>query len=176
MDHVEKTETVRRGLQAKATDELVSILRNQDAEEWQPEVFELVASILTDRGVSPQDVLALGPEGYDVIEGQQLVTVARCFGPVEAHLQRMALREAGLDAWVADELLGASYGLGIGIRLQVRVEDEAAARAVLDSDPAPASAFPPDLAEPPCPACGSGQVTQVADLHSCEACGHAWSD
>ena len=182
-------ETIRRELEARPTEELVSILRNRDEDEWRSEVFDIVTSILAARGLSPPEVVALGPEGEDVLEGQQLVTVGRYISPAEAQVQRMALEEAGLRAWVCDENVGAWYGIGIGSRLQVRVEDEAAARAVLEAEAAPTSAMPPELAEPTCPKCGSSDVNQSAEIpeplprstersrrYECGSCRHAWSD
>jgi len=135
---------VRRELDARPTEELVSILRNRDEQQWRPEVFEIVASILVTRGLSPTDVVAMGPEGVDVVEGQPLVTIGRYFNPLEAHAHRMALEEASLPAWVSDESGGAMFGVGVGSRLQVRAEDEAAARAILEAAAVPPSAPPPE--------------------------------
>jgi hypothetical protein len=181
-------EEIRRSMDARPTPELVSIFRNRDVEEWRPEVFDIVASILAERGVSPSEVAAQGPEGIDVVEGQDLVTLGRFFSPAEAHAHRAALDEAGIAAWVQDEGLGTMYGVGIGARLQVRAEDEAAARQLLAQvAPVPASELPPELAEPPCPQCGSRNVTQAAAIvaaavdptrrqwqNQCQACGHVW--
>jgi hypothetical protein len=136
-------ETVRRELERRTTGDLVSILRNHDEDEWRTEVFEVVAALLEARGVSAAEVARLGPEGSDVMEAQDLITVARYFSPIEAHTYRMALEEAGIRAWVLDEDLGTMYGIAVGPRLQVRSEDLSAARAVLDS-PACASALLPD--------------------------------
>ena len=189
----EELEAVRRELEAKSTEELVSILRNRDEEEWRPEVFDIVGMLLTDRGVSPAEVTAQGPEGTDVVESRPLVTVGRYFSPVQAHAYRMALESAGLESWVTDEGGGGLYGIGIGARLQVRAEDEKVAREVLDSAPVPASAMPAELAEAPCPKCGSQEVTQTADVveaattlelerpsrvwrYQCGSCGHTWTD
>jgi hypothetical protein len=172
-------ETLRRELEARPTEELVSILRNRDEEEWRPEVFEIVASILAARGLSPTEVVALGPEGEEALEGQQLVTVGRYFSPVEAHAQRMALEGAGLRAWLCDETVGAWYGIGVGCRLQVRVEDKTAVRVVLEAEGAPASEMPPELDAPPCARCGSSEVNQPTERpqrYECGSCGHAWSD
>ena len=105
----------------------------------------------------------------------------------------MALEEAGLLAWASDESGGAMFGVGVGSRLQVRVEDEAAARAVLEAAAVPASALPQELAEPPCPSCGSREVRKATALaeppasleadgacrtgrYECAACGHSWSE
>ncbi len=182
---------LRATLDARSTDDLVSILRNRDEDEWRPEVFDLVASIIASRGLSPGEVAALGPEGQDVVEQRPLATVGRYFSPAEAHAGRMALEAAGLTAWVVDEALGAVYGVGVGTRLQVRVEDEQAARAVLDGSPAGAECLPADIAEPPCPQCGSRDVRPISEpiedpdrkrsnprnrqwYYDCGSCGHRW--
>jgi putative signal transducing protein len=156
------TKDLRNELEEKPTAELVSILRNRDEEEWRPEVFDVVASILTARGVSPGAVIDMGPEGVDVVESAPTVTVARFFTPAECHAARMALEEAGIPAWVADEEGGTLYGAGIGARLQVRLEDRDAAREVLAEAPVSAEGLPAELAEPPCPACGSKNVASEA--------------
>jgi hypothetical protein len=176
-------------MEGLTTEELASILRNRDEQEWRPEAFDIVASILRERGVSPDELAALGPEGVQVPEDQPLVTVGRYFSPHEAHSLRMALEEANLRAWVSDESGGTMFGVGIGTRLQVRAEDEAAARAVLEAAAIPASGGAP-LAEQPCPRCGvrearQGSVEASAPgepgaapvyRYECDSCGHSWSE
>lgn len=188
----EEDETIRRELEGLPTEELASILRNRDEQQWRPEVFGIVESILAGRGVSAADVTALGPEGEDVVEGQRLVTIGRYFTPHEAHGLRMALEEANLPAWVSDESGGAMFGVGIGSRLQVRAEDEAAARAILEAAALPASAAP-SLTEQPCPRCGVREMRQGTAApgpkaspaaarasgwlrYECASCGHSWTE
>jgi len=127
-----------------------------------PEVFEVVALVLKDRGISPEEVIAMGPEGVDVVESEPTVTIAKFFSPTEAHVLRMALEAAGIPAWVVDEAAGTMYGVGIGARLQVRAKDESTAREVLSATPVSSEGLPPDFAEPPCPACGSRNVVPEA--------------
>ncbi len=124
-------------------------------------------------------------------ENDRLVTVGRYFTPTEAHMHRLALEDAGIDACVVDESVGTMYGLGVGSRLQVRAADEAAALAVLQAEPVPGSALPEEVAEPPCPNCGSSDVSQTAEIpevpprpaeewpnrvwrYRCAACQHSW--
>lgn len=188
----EEDETIRRELEGLPTEELASILRNRDEQQWRPEVFGIVESILAGRGVSAADVTALGPEGEDVVEEQRLVTIGRYFTPHEAHGLRMALEEASLPAWVSEESGGAMFGVGIGSRLQVRAEDEAAARAVLEAAALPASAAP-SLTEQPCPRCGVREMRQGTAAagpkaspaaarasgwlrYECASCGHSWTE
>ena len=178
----ENVEVLRNELEQRSSEELISILRNRDEEEWRPEVFEIVASILKGRGVSPDEVVAMGPEGVDEVESAPTVTIAKFFSPAMAHASRMALEEAGIAAWVADEAGGTLYSMGIGARLQVRAGDEDAARAVLSAAPVSAEALPADIAEPPCPACGSRDVAPEARLdeagrkwyYVCARCHEAW--
>lgn len=189
-----RTDEIWASLEQLSTEELASILRNHDEEEWRPEVFEIVASILAGRGVSPGEVAALGPEPLEVVESRPLVTVGRYFNPAEAHAARLALESAGISAWVLDEVLGSSYGVGVGTRLQVAVEDKPAALELLEGDDTPSGDLPPELQEPPCPRCGSTRVGQVAAIVDpqpafvgpsgrrerewqfvCQSCDHCWS-
>jgi hypothetical protein len=151
---------LRRAMAGRSTAELISILRNRDKKEWRPEVFEIVASVLRQRDVSPDAVISLGPESVDIVEADDLVTVERFFSPTDAHVHRAALEQAGLPAWVCDEVFGVVYG--VGARLQVRARDEAAARALLEARPPPASAVPPECAQAPGLARGSSEVSQSA--------------
>jgi len=126
-------------------------------------------------------------------EDDHLVTVGRYFSLAEAHAHRLALEEAGIDACVLDEAAGSMWSVGVGARLQVRAGDESAALAVLGAQPVPSSALPSDLAEPPCPKCGSTEVSQTAEIPEvppppveewpnrvwrfrCAVCKHSWLD
>lgn len=137
------------------------------------------------------EITALGPEGVDVVEAQQLVTLEWYPTPCEAHAHRLALEAAGLRAWVSDEVAGTMYVMGIGTRLQVRVEDEEAARAVLEDQSRPPAEGTPECNIRSCPRCGSTDVTETATgplpltqadrsrngrHHMCRVCGHSWSD
>jgi hypothetical protein len=169
-----KGESLSEEFERRSAAELISILRNRDEEEWLPEVFDVVAQILKDRGVSPEDVAAMGPEGVDVVESEPTITIATFFSPAEGHACRMALDEAGVAAWLIDEEGGTIYGVGIGARLQVRAKDADVARALLRDIPVPAASLPPDLAEPPCPACGSLNVASEAWVDDASAGGPRW--
>jgi hypothetical protein len=169
-------EALREHFERESTEELISILRNRDEQEWRPQVFEVVAFILKTRGLSPADVIALGPEPAvtEVLESEPTVTVATFFSPAEAHGSRMALEGAGIPAWVIDESMGTMYGVGVGTRVQVRAKDADAARQVLSSQPAPGDALPADIAEPACPACGSRNVAPEAWVDATESDQPRW--
>ncbi len=74
-------------------------------------------------------------------------------------------------------------------------EDFDAARAIRNSEPVSSSDLPDEIAEPPCPKCGSRKVTEKAEiveslddsrshsptprqmwLYKCGVCGHKWSN
>jgi hypothetical protein len=189
----ENLKEIRREMEGRTTSELVSILSNRDDEEWRPEVFQIVETILTNRGISTDEIAALKPEGVEVVEARQLVTIGWYPTTWEAHSRRLALEAAGLAAWVCDEFGGTMYGSGVGARLQVRVEDEEAARATLDNEPDLAEQEPEESVDPPCPKCGSTDVSDTSEppertplpqaggsrcswCHECRACGHSWLD
>jgi hypothetical protein len=164
----EKAETLLKAFEHCSTTELISILRKRDEEEWRPEAFEAVAQVLQARGVSPEEMIATEPEGVDSVRAESMVTIARFFSSAQAHVSRMALEAAGLEAWVADEAGGTMYGVGVGTRLQVRGQDADAAREVLSAAPTSAEDLPPEMAEPPCPACGSRNVISEAWVDDAE--------
>jgi len=95
-------------------------------------------------------------------EFEQIVTVARFFSTAEAQAACMALEDAGITASVTDEVLGSMYGVAVGSRLQVLASDEAAAREFLGAAPASGDDLPTEIAEPPCPSCGSRNVLPEA--------------
>jgi DNA-directed RNA polymerase subunit M/transcription elongation factor TFIIS len=62
--------------------------------------------------------------------------------------------------------------------------------AILESEPAPSSELPEEIAEPPCPKCGSRNVIETAEhieswaefgdsstdwLYHCASCGYKWA-
>jgi hypothetical protein len=136
------TDSLRTRIEQLSTEELFAILRERDAEEWRPEALEIVAAALRGRGVSAAEIEALPPAGTDVIEDQPVASIARFFNPGEAHAFKMALAEAGIPAWVADQSVGTMYGIAIGVRLLVRTTDVAAAQEILDSAAASAAELP----------------------------------
>jgi hypothetical protein len=181
----ESLEELRSTLEQESTESLISVLRNRDEDEWRPEVFEIVAGILRGRGLSPDEVIAQGPEDVVVPESEPTATVATFFSPAHAHSCQGALEDAGLKAWVVDEMLGTMYAVGIGTRVLVRQRDLEAAQAVLDGledVPVTADALPPEMAEPPCPTCGSAKVTQSVSMadgiwtYRCTECSNEWPD
>ena len=183
---------MRKQLELLGDEELVSILQEHDEGQWRPEVFDIVASILKERGVTPGADLEQGKDDF-AEEDVDLVTVANYFKYIDAETDRLALEAQGLKAWIFNEYGPPMQGFGPAVQLRVRTEDLAAAMRVLESEPVPSSELPADIAEPPCPKCGSREVTEEPEVlesldasstlsskeswfYRCASCGHKWSE
>jgi len=183
---------IRQQLDLLTDEELVSILREHDDEQWRPEVFDLVDSILRGRGVSPGENVIQEESILDETAGLDLIAVANYFSYMDAETDRLALEAKGLKAWIFHEHASSMQGFR-GVQLQVRAEDLTAAMGILESEPVPSSDLPAEIAEPPCPKCGSRKVTEGADAlepsahstrssprtiwrYNCASCGHKWSE
>src|SRR5262245_27482462 len=137
---------LRARLEQHTTDELLTILRERNEQEWRPEVFGIVASMLAERGTSVIEAAPVS-DTTETDDDEPLVTVARFPSLSEARTALTALESAGLFASLIEGPLGVGES-----RLQVRSGDEQAALAILD--PAPSSVdLPPEIAEPPCRRC-----------------------
>ena len=89
-----------------------------------------------------------------------MVTVATFNKPEEAHLLRMRLEAAGINAYVQDENMVQldmlkSIAIG-GVRVQISAEDVPAARELLAADRGVADYQPTYT----CPQCGSNHVVK----------------
>jgi len=186
-------EEITQHLNLLENSELVSILRKHDDTEWRPEVFDLVRSILNGRGINPDEFVDEDEIIHPTIENFNLVTVGSYTSYLDAETDRLALETKDIRAWILDELSPLADGMNPGIRLQVRAEDVTAAMEILESDPIPSSELPDEIAEPPCPKCGSRSVIERAEdldsesalshttatqgwLYSCTSCGHQWPE
>ena len=139
------TDELRQELKAKQTGELVEILRNQDTEEWRPEVFPFVEAILRERGVNVEAVKAAGPLPADSVEFGALEAVASFTTALEANLCRMALVEAGIQAWLSTEHMAGvipPLAASVGVDVLVRPDRAAAARELLADLDAGAASLP----------------------------------
>jgi DNA-directed RNA polymerase subunit M/transcription elongation factor TFIIS len=184
---------VREQLELLRDEELVSILEEHDEEQWRPEVFDIVASILSERGVAPNADLKQEGDASEEEADMDLVAVGNYFSYIDAETDRLALEAKGLKAWIFNEYGPPMQGFGPAVQLRVRTEDLAAARGILESEPVSSSELPPDIAEPPCPRCGSRKVAEEAEVldaldastsastketwfYHCASCGHKWSE
>ena len=184
---------IRQKLNLLKDEELASILQKHDESQWQPGVFDVVSAILRDRGVSAgEESTAVPKEDADNTEELDLVTVSEYASYVDAETDRLALEAEGLNAWIFNEH-DPFEGSVSSAQLQVRAEDLLKAREILESGPVPSSDLPPEIAEPPCPKCGSRMVTEEAEtieepmnamrsmpkqawLYHCASCGHKWPE
>jgi predicted nucleic-acid-binding Zn-ribbon protein len=188
---------LRQQLDLLNDENLLSILLQRDYEQWRPEVFDIVASILRERGVSIS--MDSGPEDEEQISeapaGMHLNTVASYFSLADAEADLEALEAKGIRAWLFDADAPQTERAGESVQLKVLPEDFKAAFTILDSEPAPVSALPDEIAAPPCPKCGSRQITEEAEIvessdgssrsyrptpkeawfYKCNACGYTWS-
>jgi DNA-directed RNA polymerase subunit M/transcription elongation factor TFIIS len=194
-DAMTNLDEIRQHMELLTDDELIEILQEHDEDQWRPEVFDIIASILSSRGGSS----ARPPEGEEEIiteepEAEDLSIVAEYLDPVDAKADRKTLEDAGIRTWLIRKH-DAGSAREEGIKLEVRDEDMAAAMRTLEREfePVPSSDLPPEIAEPPCPKCGSRKVTEEAEVveslsasggHSrsqvwfyhCAACGHKWPE
>jgi DNA-directed RNA polymerase subunit RPC12/RpoP len=184
---------IRQQLELLNDQELISILRERDGDQWRPEVFDIVSSILSNRGVSSGEDGDQAEIIPDKIPGLELTTVAEYFNNIDSETDRLALESKGIQAWICNEENPLAEGVPPGVQLQVRAEDLNAAKAILEAEAVPSSDLPDEIAEPPCPKCGSRQVTEGADivevstgsirsfmkqewLYHCASCGHKWAE
>jgi hypothetical protein len=190
------TDELQDRLRDKPTAELVAILRAQDTTEWRPEVFPLVETILQGRGVDTEAVKAAGPPPTETVEFAGLECVASYRTQIAASLCRMALAQAGIEAWLATEnLAGISPPLGLALGVDVLVRPESASLAcklLAEFDAARRVPEEPQV----CPQCGGtnsehlrrvGRLSAVAGWAlagtpmpmvdwrwHCKHCGHEW--
>jgi hypothetical protein len=187
---------IRQQMERLENKELISILLEHDENQWKPEVFEIVGTILSERGVAAdkQPQYATGDRDIlDETEGMNLITVAEYFNYLDAETDRLTLEGEGLSAWVFNEEDPLAEGIPPGVQLKVRAEDWKAAMERLAAEMAPSTDLPDDIAEPPCPRCGSRKVAESAEivealstsgkpsqkqqwLYHCADCGLKWAE
>jgi DNA-directed RNA polymerase subunit M/transcription elongation factor TFIIS len=180
---------IRRQLSLLPDEELVSIFREHNEEQWRPEVFDIVGSILSERGITPSDDMGMDEEELflDKTADLDLVTVGDYDNYLDAETDRLALETKGLKVWIFNKST-SMQGFGSGGQLRVLPEDLAKAKAILEAEAVPSSDLPDEIAEPPCPQCGSRNVTEQDEtmesspnstgvwFYQCSSCGHKWSE
>lgn len=155
-------EEMRRSIDRKTTEDLLDALHRRAAGEWRPEAYELMETILRERGVAVERALSAlaTAQTSDPNEDVELVPVARTFNPIDAQLIRCRLEQAGIPTFLADEgIASMHFGLGIaagGVKVMVSAPDVALAQEEL--------ARPEATVALECPRCGSEQVDQKERL------------
>lgn len=161
----------RRELEHRETDELLDILVARDEDEWRPEVFSLVETLLRERGVDVAQALAARRQAPEPVrleiaapEATRPVVLLELADEVEAGLCRMALLESGIEARLHDP-----DGSG---RLLLLVDESNAetARAVLEATETDTDAEPGFR----CASCGFiAEPILEGDRRVCQVCGEA---
>ena len=114
------TDDFRRHLDLMATEDLVAILRDHDLDEWRPEVFPIVESILQERGVDVAVVTASplnreGPEGVNEKcpeDASDLIEIADIHDPAMLPVVASVLEQAGIEFFIRNEKTQNLFGLG----------------------------------------------------------------
>jgi hypothetical protein len=162
----------RRELEHRETEELLDILVARDEDEWRPEVFPLVETVLRERGVDPEQAVAErrrrppAPRPLEIAEPETAgpIVLLELEDEVEARLCRMALLESGIEA-----VLRKPDGSGV-LQLVVDESKAEAARAVLEA----AETDPDAEAGFRCASCGFiAEPVLDGDRRVCQVCGEA---
>lgn len=167
MDDEARLEVANR-LRARDSGDLVTLLRQHDEDEWQPEVFEIARSLLIERGIDLDAALAESSAHEDSPQQAEDLQVMATFStPVDAEPCRAALTAAGFDVFVLDENAVAVDpalwpALG-GVKIAVPSDQAVEAREFLEA------ADRGDLSTGPevgiqCSRCGSSRVRFVTHV------------
>jgi hypothetical protein len=122
---------IRLRLESRSTEELRSILQERDEEEWRPEVFPLIESILCSRRVSTRSASAEKPTPVEA--GPSRVSVGLFRHEEEAEEAKALLESEGIQVWLSHESISTSSGLEVGTNLQVEESDSEAASGLLQA-------------------------------------------
>jgi|WetSurSiteA1Bulk_404760.scaffolds.fasta_scaffold79665_1 hypothetical protein len=128
---------MRQQLEQLSNAELISILLRRDKKQWQPEVFEIVGTILSERGASSGQGLNYTVGSTSTIEeteGLTLKTVAHYVSHLDAEEDRLILENEGVQAWIFEEEGTPAKGIPPSVQLKVSAEDWKAAMARLNAE------------------------------------------
>jgi hypothetical protein len=108
------SDELRRRLHAMATGTLVDVLKRHDLDEWRPEVFPIVESILEGRGV---DVAALKAEAereaaVPLEDPPPFLRVMDLADPAILAVAKSLLEEAGVPFFIKNEGTQSLFGGG----------------------------------------------------------------
>jgi hypothetical protein len=117
---------IRQQMEQLSNAELISILLKQDRNQWQPEVFEIVGEILSERGSSAGKnvkIVEVSKSALEETEGLNLKTVAEYVSHLDAEADRMILENEGVNAWIFEEDSPPVKGIPPAVQLKVCAED-----------------------------------------------------
>ncbi len=156
------------------TDELVSILRRHDGEEWRPEVFDVVKAILVGRGIFSVQPAASGDEAADANSsrrsllppGEDSAEIEAVFDLGEADDADKQLTAAGIRVQVA-QIQGHDFSIYVPKAQVARATEVLRSAGLL---PSRALSEPITTTGGSCPACGAVVEAGAAE---CPVCGLA---
>jgi hypothetical protein len=128
---------IRQQMERLSNQELISILLRRDEKQWQPEVFEIVGAILSERGTSSGKSVkyTVGSTGaFEETEGMDLKTIADYVSHLDAEEDRLILENEGVKAWIFEEDGVPSEGIPPSVQLKVCAEDWKDAMARLNAE------------------------------------------
>ncbi len=117
---------IRQEMERLSNEDLISILLRRDQKQWEPEVFEIVGAILSERGNSSGQRLnyTVGSEGaLKETEGLTLMTVAEYVSHLDAEADRLILKGEGVKAWIFTGDSAPVRGIPPSVKLKVCAED-----------------------------------------------------
>jgi len=105
---------LRSRLEAMATADLVEALKRWDLNEWRPEVFPIVESILRARGVDVAALKASAERDRAAAreDDRTFVRVMELPDPGALAIAKSLLQEAGVDFFIKNEETQALFGWG----------------------------------------------------------------
>jgi hypothetical protein len=134
---VTTVDEIRQHMELLNNEELISILLKHDENQWRPEVFDIVETILSERGLSGGKELSytVGAENsFDETEGLNLITLAEYVSHLDAEADRMILESEGVKAWIFEDDAPPVEGVPPTVQLKVCAEDWKAAMDRLASE------------------------------------------
>ena len=140
---------MRQRLEQLSNAELISILLRRDGKQWQPEVFEIVGAILSERGTSSGKGVkyAVGATStLEETEGLNLKTVAEYVSHLDAEEDRLILENEGVKAWIFVEDGVPARGIPPSVQLKVCAEDWSDAMTRLNAEDMSFPEPPDDIA------------------------------
>jgi hypothetical protein len=140
---------IQQNMERLSNAELISILLQHDENQLQPEVFEIVRTILSERGLSSGKDLkyTIGPErAFEETEGLNLITIAEYVSHLDAEADRMILKGEGVKALIFEEDSAPAEGIPPSVQLKVCTQDWMAAMEKLAFEDAFFPELPDDIA------------------------------
>jgi len=128
---------IRQQMEQLSNAELISVLLKRDEKQWEPEVYEIVGAILSERGTSSGKSVKYTVGSISALEeteGMNLKTVADYVSHLDAEEDRLILENEGVKAWIFEEDGVPAKGIPPSVQLRVCAEDWKSAMARLNAE------------------------------------------